>query len=42
MSEVVAVIAVFVLVGLGKSGSNLGKPQYYPTTASVSYLPVVR
>ena len=38
MSEVVAVVAVFVLVDLGKPWSNLGKPQYYPTTAWLTYL----
>ena len=32
MSEVVVVVVVFVLPDLGKPGSNLGKPQFYPTT----------
>ena len=41
MSEVVAVVAVFVLGDLGKPGSNLRQHQCYPTT-TLAYLPVVR
>ena len=41
MSEVARVVVVFVLVDLGKPGSNLGKPQCYPTT-TWPYSPVVR
>ena len=41
MSEVVAVVAVYVLVDQGKPGSYLGKPQCYPTN-TWPYLPVVR
>ena len=41
MSDLVVVVAVFVLVDLRKPGSNLGKPQCYPTT-TWPHLPVVR